>query len=87
MLSNVNENITAESFAMIKSEPDNLYPRPTTDKEALDILRIYFLGKDWYSFSQSNDQYNTELVYAILKKYKGKDKKEKSLLWKILNWF
>lgn len=50
---------------------------PTTDREALDFLRIYLLGEDWYVVNPlGSEQVNTEMVHDILYKYSRKYRKE-----------
>ena len=47
-------------------------------EQALDFLKDYLLGSDWYTESPcSGDQMNTEIVYAILSKYSKRFRSEK----------
>ena len=64
----------AEEFkksALEKSDEDyGLCPPPTNAQCGLHILIEHFLGKDWYvTMPISQEQVNTEAIYAILKKY------------------
>lgn len=55
-------------------------PPPINAQIALDELRRYFLGDDWYSvMSGSVEQINTEIVYSIELKYRGDRKAWKKL--------
>ena len=52
---------------------DNIFPKPMTDREALDILCEYFLGKDWYTINPvSHGQCNVYRVNDIIKTHKVK---------------
>lgn len=50
---------------------------PLNAQKALDILKDYLLGEDWYVVNPVNtEQCNTQLVYEILEKYSPEFKKE-----------
>ena len=58
-------------------EDGDMCPPPLEDKDALDFLRLYLLGKDWYvTMPISHNQCNTEIVDAILQKYSKDYKRE-----------
>ena len=62
----------------------NIFPKPTTSDEAIDILSDTILGSDWYiSYPCRRGQANTEVVAAILKKYEYSKANER-LLTRIL---
>lgn len=51
---------------------------PTNAQVGLDILIKHFLGDDWYSVSNiNNEQVNTEAIYEILSKYPRKHERIK----------
>ena len=51
--------------------------------QAIDILRSYLLGKDWYTVDPlSKEQTNTEIVYDILQKYSKRYKREQRRVYK-----
>lgn len=50
-----------------------IFPAPMNAQVAVNELCRYFLGDDWYtSGSISNGQVNTEIVFEIESRYKGK---------------
>jgi hypothetical protein len=57
---------------------DNICPPPLNAQLAIDFLKDYLLGEDWYVVMPiSTEQANTEIVHAILKKYSKKCRKER----------
>jgi hypothetical protein len=56
-----------------------IFPPPTSNAKALEILIHHFLGDNWYSTGViHNDQVNSEAVYEILRKYpNGEQEKER----------
>ena len=67
----------------IKFSEGNIYPDPISDREALDILKTFFLGEDWYIVDPvSPGQGNVYLVDAILNSFPRKYKKfRKNMGW------
>ena len=68
----------AEAFAAKKSEEGDygICPAPTKAQEALNALMEHFLGEDWYvTLPLSQEQANTEIVYAILLEHPKKRRK------------
>jgi uncharacterized protein YggU (UPF0235/DUF167 family) len=58
----------------------NIFPKPTTSDEAIDILADTILGTDWYiSYPCRRGQANTEVVAAILKEYEYSKANERIL--------
>jgi hypothetical protein len=58
----------------------NIFPKPTTSDEAIDILSNTILGSDWYiSYPCRRGQANTEVVAAILKEYEYSKANERIL--------
>lgn len=58
-------------------EEDNMCPPPLDAQDALDFLKDYLLGENWYVVMPlSQKQCNTEIVATILKKYSSKYRKE-----------
>ena len=58
-------------------DEDNLFPPPLEPQLALDFLREYILGEDWYSVNPiSTAQTNTEVVDKILYKCSKRYRKE-----------
>lgn len=54
-----------------------IFAPPMESNMAIDFLRRYLLGEDWYSLSPvSTEQINTEIVHEILLKYSRKYRKE-----------
>ena len=69
-----------ESFTeWLKSQkdPENILPPELDFEKAIQFLKNYLLGEDWYvNYSGSAKQINTEIVHDILKKYSKKFRKE-----------
>lgn len=63
--------MTAEKFAKTVSNGDNMFPVGTKDSEAISIIAEHFLGKEncIICYPCSHEQWNSEIVYAILRKY------------------
>lgn len=58
-------------------DEDNLFPPSLEPQLALDFLREYILGEDWYSVNPiSTAQINTEVVDEILYKCSKRYRKE-----------
>lgn len=58
-------------------EKNNMFPPALNGQTALDFLRIYILGEDWYSVNPiSTEQINCEVVHEILYKYSKQYRKE-----------
>lgn len=66
-------------YSIEKYGTDNygIMPPPCDAQLGLNCLIVHLLGKDWYSFSASNEQANTEAIYEILRRYP-----KKKSLWK-----
>ena len=47
------------------TQPDNIFPKPMTDREALEMLCNYFLGEDWYTVNPVN--HNQVNVYRVVR--------------------
>ena len=59
----------------IRHTGDNIYPDGISAEEALDVLREFFLGEDWYvSDPLPSKQVNVYIVDDILSKYPRKYK-------------
>jgi hypothetical protein len=67
-----------EWFLQEKSkDKDNIFPPPLEPQLALDFLRKYLLGEDWYSLNPiSTVQINTEVVVEILYRFSKRYRKE-----------
>lgn len=60
----------------IRNTGDNIYPDGIHAKEALNVLKEFFLGEDWYVADPiTSKQVNVYIVDAILSKYPRKYKK------------
>lgn len=58
-------------------EKNNMFPPVLEEQKALDFLKQYLLGEDWYSVNPiSTKQINCEVVHDILYKYSKKYRKE-----------
>ena len=58
-------------------EKNNMFPPELEGQKALDFLKQYLLGEDWYSVNPiSTKQINCEVVHDILYKYSKKYRKE-----------
>ena len=58
-------------------EKNNMFPPVLEGQKALDFLKQYLLGEDWYSVNPiSTKQINCEVVHDILYKYSKKYRKE-----------
>ena len=59
-------------------DKDNMCPPPLNAQMAINFLKDYLLGEDWYSLMpMSTEQINTEIVCRILVKYSRKYRKER----------
>jgi uncharacterized protein YggU (UPF0235/DUF167 family) len=72
----------------------NIFPKPTTSDEAIDILAATILGSDWHiSYPCRRGQANTEIVAAILKEYEHSKARTKVLaliiviMWALFVWW
>ena len=55
----------------------NIFPPPLESQMAIDFLKTYLLGEDWYTVNPINqEQINTEIVFEILFKYSKRFKRE-----------
>ena len=55
----------------------NIFPPPLESQMAIDFLKTYLLGEDWYTVNPiSQEQINTEIVFGILFKYSKRFKRE-----------
>ena len=55
----------------------NIFPPPLEPQMAIDFLKAYLLGEDWYTVNSiSQEQINTEIVFEILFKYSKRFKRE-----------
>lgn len=72
-----NENKTFDEW--LKEQDDYGIMAPPMDAEtAIDFLRRYLLGEDWYSPNPvSSKQINTEIVYLILRHYSKRYREER----------
>ena len=60
-----------------EAEDCGLMQPPMKDDLALDFLKDYLLGEDWYVVNPVNhEQCNTQLVHEILYKYSSEYRKE-----------
>lgn len=60
-----------------KAKDCGLMQPPMKDAAALDFLRDYLLGEDWYIVNPVNhEQGNTQLVHEILMRYSRRYRKE-----------
>ena len=58
-------------------DKDNIFPPPLEAQEAINFLKDYLLGEDWYSNNPiSTKQINVEIVDEILSKYSKLYRKE-----------
>jgi len=69
-----NDEETRERLLKLTNEKDYGLCSPPMDAQvALNELCRYFLGEDWYTaLPESQEQVNTEIVYEIETRYKGK---------------
>lgn len=75
--------MTYKEFCNLKAnDPNvNIFPKATSDIEAIDILSDTILGSDWYiSYPCGRGQANTEIVAAILMEYEYAKAKERLLI-------
>lgn len=87
--------MTTKEFSEILSKKakdmgweDNIFPPPTTDREAVMILRDHFLGNDWYVVDPiAHEQINTEAVWEILRKYPHAEQEKEKRRKKIADFF
>lgn len=58
-------------------DKDNIFPPPLEAQDAINFLKDYLLGEDWYSTNPiSTKQINVEIVDEILSKYSKRYRKE-----------
>ena len=49
---------------------ENMFPKPTTPSEGINVLQEYLLGEDWYiNYPGSSGQIITEIIGEVLRKY------------------
>ena len=49
---------------------ENIYPKPMTDAEFVQLMKDYLLGEDWYIADPvSPDQANVYIASAIIEKF------------------
>lgn len=73
----ISEKNTLTYWLQHEAEDCGLMQPPLNAQKALDILKNYLLGEDWYVVNPVNtEQCNTQLVYEILEKYSPEFKKE-----------
>lgn len=60
------------------SDNNSVTPPAMSAEQALDFIKDYLLGNDWYTDSVGNgEQINTVIVEAILEKYSKRYRSEK----------
>lgn len=60
-----------------KKDPDNIFDPPTEPQLAVNFLKEYLLGENWYVVDPiGTKQVNTAIVHDILYKYSKKYRKE-----------
>ena len=58
-------------------QKDNMFPPPLNAQLALQFLKDYLLGENWYVINPlGQEQINSEMVAEILNKYSKKYRKE-----------
>jgi hypothetical protein len=73
----VSEKNTLTYWLANEAEDCGLMQPPLNAQKALDILKDYLLGEDWYVVNPVNtEQCNTQIVYEILKRYSSEFNKE-----------
>lgn len=71
-MKNKNKETWERLLKLTNGKDYGLCAPPMKAQVALNELCRYFLGEDWYTvLSQSQEQVNTEIVYAIETIYKG----------------
>jgi hypothetical protein len=66
------------TYWLNRAEDCGIMQPPLNAQKALDILKDYLLGEDWYVVNPVNtEQCNTQLVYEILSKYSKEFNDEK----------
>ena len=78
-ISEITRNEEKEFSIWLKrhQDPDNIFGPGMNASQALNFLKDYLLGEDWYiSDPIGVDQANTVIVDEILRKYSKKYKKE-----------
>lgn len=66
-----NKDIKQRVLALTENVDCNLCPPPMDAQVALNELCRHLLGEDWYVIMPvSQEQVNTEIVYAIERKYR-----------------
>lgn len=68
------EKIRNRIFNLTDKKDYGIFPPAMDAQTAVNELCRYFLGDDWYTVTMATAQVNTEIVYEIEMKYKGKRK-------------
>lgn len=62
--------MTHEEFAKtLFDSPDEMLPKGTSAQDAIDILAEHFLGEYIVNYPASPEQWNSEVVYEILRRF------------------
>lgn len=70
--------MTVTEWLKINDDTNNIFAPPMKSQVAINILKDYLLGEDWYTVNPiSQEQVNTEIVITILEKYSKKFRREK----------
>ena len=69
-----NEDIAERLLRLTNSHPGEygIFPPPMNAQVAVNELCRFFLGEDYWTIVNNNEQANTEIVFEIECKYKNK---------------
>jgi hypothetical protein len=70
-----NEDIANRILKLAEPGEYGIFPPPMKAQVAVDELCRFFLGDDYWTIVNSNEQANTEIVYEIETKYKKVNRK------------
>lgn len=74
-MKNYNQRKFINHIKLMYTEKDNIFPKPMTDREFVDIITSYILGKNWYTPNPvSQEQVNVYQAIAIIEKINVKEK-------------
>ena len=70
-MKNYNQRKCIKDIELKYTEKDNIFLKPMTDREFVDIITNYILGKNWYTVNPvSQQQVNAYQAIAIIEKIK-----------------
>ena len=72
-----NEDIANRILSLAEPGDYGIFPPPMKAQVAVNELCRFFLGEDYWTIVNNNEQTNTEIVFEIETKYKNKVNKKR----------